>query len=86
VQNSKTGLLIPIKQVSSLADSILYLLDNRQLRIQMGEAGRKRVEEYYEISACTHKIADALDEACREQDVASRPTDTKQETTPQNGG
>lgn len=64
VVDGKTGFLIPIKQVTALVDKILSLLDNEQLRTRMGQAGRLRMEQYFELDYCTEKIVEALEKAC----------------------
>lgn len=61
VVDGKTGFLIPIKQVSALVDKILCLLENEQLRTEMGQAGRRRVEQHFELDYCTEKIVEALE-------------------------
>ena len=43
VEPNKTGLLVPAKDVSSLAEAIIILAKNPQLRREMGKAGRERV-------------------------------------------
>ena len=40
-------------------------LDDEQLRIQMGAAGRKLVERDFGLKHCTERIVEALEEACR---------------------
>ncbi|MGL5266781.1 MAG: glycosyltransferase, partial [Plesiomonas shigelloides] len=44
-----TGMLVPVKDVSSLADAILTLCENSQLRKQFGAAGRKLAEKEFDI-------------------------------------
>jgi phosphatidylinositol alpha-1,6-mannosyltransferase len=41
--NEKTGLLIEPNNLNDLVEKILYLFDNKSLRIKMGETGRNRV-------------------------------------------
>lgn len=65
VEDGQTGFLIPIKQVSPLVDKLLYLLDNEQLRIQMGQAGHQRVEQYFELNYCTERIVEMLEQTIR---------------------
>ncbi len=63
VADGQTGFLIPVKQVVPLVDRIMLLLDDKQLRRQMGRAGRKRVEQHFELGSCTDKIVQALEKA-----------------------
>ncbi|MFO8010531.1 MAG: glycosyltransferase family 4 protein [Dehalococcoidia bacterium] len=46
-EDSKTGLSVPPADAQALAVAIKHLLDDDHLRKKMGEAGRKRVEEYF---------------------------------------
>lgn len=63
VIDGQTGFLIPAKNAKALAEKILMLYNNETMRLEMGRAGRKRVEEYFELNYCTNKIADVLDKA-----------------------
>ncbi len=58
-----TGFLVPVKNATALAEKILVLLDNEQLRLQMGRAARQRVEQHFELNYCTEKIIEALEKA-----------------------
>jgi len=49
VQDGINGFLVPAKDAVTLADAIQRLLAAPELRKQMGEAGRKRVEENFGI-------------------------------------
>ena len=63
VVDEETGFLVPIKKVTPLVEKILRLLDDEQLRTRMGQAGRERVEQYFELDYCTDKIVEALEKA-----------------------
>jgi glycosyltransferase involved in cell wall biosynthesis len=41
VDDGRTGLLVPLKDSSALADAIARLLDDRALRATMGNEGRR---------------------------------------------
>lgn len=49
VLDGETGILVPPKNSDALARAILKLLMNRALARGMGQAGRKRVEKYFNI-------------------------------------
>lgn len=49
VVTSQTGLLVPIKDSHALKDAIVYLLTHDDIRIRMGQEGRKRVEQFFDI-------------------------------------
>jgi glycosyltransferase involved in cell wall biosynthesis len=49
VADGKTGFLVAERNVAELADRLLLLLENAELRRKMGEAGRKRIEEKFDL-------------------------------------
>ncbi len=49
VENGVTGLLVPPDDIDSLAQAIIRMLENKEDRIRMGKAGRKRVENMFSI-------------------------------------
>jgi glycosyltransferase involved in cell wall biosynthesis len=40
-----SGYLVPVKDVSALAEKMLVLVNQPELRVNMGIAGRKKAEE-----------------------------------------
>lgn len=70
VVDGKTGYLVPPADPKALADKINVLLRDPELAIQMGQAGRQRVEEHFSWSSIadkTHKMyAGLLEDAARE--------------------
>jgi glycosyltransferase involved in cell wall biosynthesis len=58
IVEGETGLLVPPEDSRSLADAIVRLAGNSNLRNQMGAAGRKRVEELFSLTVMTDKIED----------------------------
>jgi len=47
VIDGKTGILVEKKNPKAIAEAIIKLIENPELRIKMGMAGRKRYEQYY---------------------------------------
>ncbi|HXH54148.1 MAG TPA: glycosyltransferase family 4 protein [Gammaproteobacteria bacterium] len=47
VQDGENGLLVPAKNSEELADALIVLIENKALRLHMGQAGRKRVAQYF---------------------------------------
>ncbi|QCE33429.1 glycosyltransferase [Acetobacteraceae bacterium] len=47
MDEGETGFLVPPADPHALAEKITYLLDNKELRIEMGKAGRKFVEREF---------------------------------------
>jgi glycosyltransferase involved in cell wall biosynthesis len=49
IEPNVTGLLVPVKDAEALADAIQHLIENPQLRQQMGKAGRELAEREFAI-------------------------------------
>ena len=49
VINRKNGLLVPVKDSNTLADALLQLIDDPQLRQDMGTQGRELVEVEFSV-------------------------------------
>ncbi len=60
VVDGETGILVPPRDVSALADAIVRLLLDNELARRMGLAGRKRVEERFDRDEVIRKQLDAL--------------------------
>jgi glycosyltransferase involved in cell wall biosynthesis len=73
-QHRKTGYIVPPGNVAELAKSIRRLITNRELREEMGEAGRLRVEQQFTAAkmaaAMLEVYQELLQEPCR---VGVRP-------------
>lgn len=52
----KTSIVVPTKDEHAIADALVRLFRDPDLREKMGKAGRQRVLEKYEIDACFTKI------------------------------
>jgi len=62
VQDKVTGLLVLPKDPHSLAQAIMTLLQDRNLAVSLGEAGRKRVEAFFDMKKMIEKIEALLAE------------------------
>ncbi len=51
-----TGFLVPPQNPSALAEAIVKLLDDQSLARQMGESGKKRAEELFDIKKNVKQI------------------------------
>jgi len=62
VKDGENGLLVPPKDENALADAIIYLLENKDIRERMGRNGRDKVERYSweKIAEETEKIYEEL--------------------------
>jgi colanic acid/amylovoran biosynthesis glycosyltransferase len=56
VQDGKSGFLVPERDVDSLAEKIQYLIEHPELWPEMGKAGRKFVEENYDIEKLNDRL------------------------------
>jgi len=56
VKNGENGILVPRNNPLKLAEAIDYLLENEDVRIKFGEAGRKWVIENFSIEALIKKL------------------------------
>jgi glycosyltransferase involved in cell wall biosynthesis len=63
VVDGQTGYLVPVKAIEPLSEKLVALLDDATLRARLGQAGRRRVEQHYEIDHCTRTIVKVLEHA-----------------------
>ena len=56
VVNGETGILVPPGDEQRMVQALARLLDNPQLAIEMGRAGRKRVEQHFTIQQTVRGI------------------------------
>lgn len=54
--NNENGLLVPPRNPERLAESIIYLLDNKNLRDKMGKNGRNLMKQRFDWDLITDKI------------------------------
>jgi len=76
-QHGKTGFVVSPGNAVELADAIRLLLSNSELREEMGEAGRRRVEQHFTSTRMAEAMLDVyremLNESCRSGVPAKRP-------------
>lgn len=65
IKDEETGILLKSNGVLALEDAILRLINNKELRIKMGEAGRKFVIENYAFRANVDKMVDTYNSFSR---------------------
>jgi glycosyltransferase involved in cell wall biosynthesis len=63
VVDGETAYLVPVRDPAVLAEKILALVGDPCLRQRMGCAGRRRVEEMFEIVDCTREVVETLEQA-----------------------
>ncbi len=62
VQDGETGLVVPYDDLHSVSKAILRLLDDDEMRKQMGKAGRERVEKLFDIRKITRSTESVYEE------------------------
>jgi len=56
IEDGRTGFLVPPGDPQALAEKVIYLLKNRDLSIEMGKEGRKRVEALFSLDNMIVKL------------------------------
>lgn len=56
VKNGENGILVPVNNHRELAKVIQHLLDNKDVRVRFGQAGRKLVVENFSLEVSTKKL------------------------------
>ncbi len=54
VIDGETGIVVPAQAPNRMAEALHRLIADPQLRVTMGRAGRRRLEELFSIDACVH--------------------------------
>jgi len=62
IADGKTGFLVGERDVEALADRLLSLLGNVELRKRMGEAGRRRIEEKFDLRKQAKRLEEIYSE------------------------
>ncbi len=75
VAEGKTGLLVERGDASALAEAILHLLQNEDLRKSMGKAGRQRVLEAFSWQRIVQNLS------CQYQSICDRPSVLSRQST-----
>ena len=55
IEPDKTGILVPVRDTTKLADAIEKLINNPEMRIQYGKAGRELAEKEFNIETVIQK-------------------------------
>lgn len=69
VEDGRTGFLVPPDQPHTLAERIIYLLKNRNLSIEMGREGRKRVETLFSLNNMIMKLESLYRELLNQETI-----------------
>lgn len=69
IVNSKTGLLVPRADPTSLAGAISVLLEKPEMRERMGQAGRRRVQLHFSVSKMVDKTEQLYEQLLAEKAI-----------------
>lgn len=61
VADGENGMLVPAKDGEALAGQIRILLENQELRREMGQEGRRRVEQHFTAQRVADQVVGAYD-------------------------
>jgi len=75
VVDGETGFLVPSDDHEAMAERIVQLLQDEELRKRMGAAGRKRVEEHFSIPRMIEQVVAIYDEMLGLTGTATDATD-----------
>jgi glycosyltransferase involved in cell wall biosynthesis len=78
-QHGKTGYVVPPGNAEELAKSIQHLISNSQLREEMGEAGRMRVERHFTSKKMAAAMLQVYQEMLNKSCQADVPVNHPQE-------
>ncbi len=62
IENGVSGFLVPERDVSTLAKKLSYLTQNPKLWLEMGKAGRRYIEQNYNIEKLNYQLIDLYQE------------------------
>ena len=62
VISGETGLLVPMNDVASMAEAILFLLDHPDIALEMGRRGQQRALEHFSIERTARNIEAVYDQ------------------------
>jgi glycosyltransferase involved in cell wall biosynthesis len=70
VVDGQTGLLVPVRQPTALAQAIRTVIDDPALARRLGEAGRARVEAEFRVETMVAQFAEMYEELARGKGLA----------------
>ncbi len=66
INHNKNGLLIDAQNIQMLAEAMLNLINNKNLRTQLGEAARKTIIKDFDVCKMTKKIENVYENVLSE--------------------
>ena len=68
IEDGRSGLLVPERDARALADALQRLLEDDELRLRLGENGRRKVLSEFNIEKSTDRLAALFEKSGRAQD------------------
>ena len=65
LEEGVSGFLVPERDVDALADRLAYLIEHPKIRAEMGWAGRKHVEQHYDIEKLNDRLVELYEQVVR---------------------
>lgn len=72
VDDGKNGILVPPGDYNAFATALITLLQDRQLRVKMGEAAKQKIDERFSAQTMVKKIEELYDELISQKGVTPR--------------
>jgi len=69
VVHGETGLLVPMKKPAALAQAIRQVLQDRDLAIRLGQAGRRRAEAEFRVETMVERFASLYEQLARDKGI-----------------
>ena len=71
VRHGDNGFVVPAGDDVALASALNVLVENKELRVEMGLTGRRLAEEMYDSRVNAQRVIDVLKGVCREREGTS---------------
>ena len=65
VVHRQTGFLVPSGDISAMTDAVIRLMQEPALRRALGQAGRRRVQNFFSATSTASKVAAVIDDKIR---------------------
>jgi glycosyltransferase involved in cell wall biosynthesis len=72
IEANVTGLLAKARSAESLAECLKRLIDDPALRLRMGQSGRERVEQHFDLQKRSMELEQIYGALCRQRSRASQ--------------
>lgn len=73
IEDGITGFLVPERDVDGLAEKLSYVIEHPELWIKIIQAGRTRVENYYDINQLNEQLVDVYQQLLSQDASTSLP-------------